>query len=190
MKPVILGFAGSIASGKSTLSIEVASSLGWQRVSFGDYVQTVAQRQGLGESREALQAVGATLVNQGMEQFCRAVLAQVDWEPGQPLVVDGIRHAEILSTLRRLVAPSELFLVFVAVNDSTREARLIERGLTHREQWQQFEAHSTETQVQTVLRAIADFTVDSTQKIEELVKEIVKWVQQLSSTIERGDYHF
>lgn len=185
MKSFILGFAGSIASGKSTLSIEVASSLGWQRVSFGDYVRTVAQRQGLGESREVLQAVGATLVNQGMEQFCKAVLAQVDWEPGQPLVVDGIRHAEILSTLRRLVAPSELLLVFVAVNKSTREARLIERGLTHQEtlylrqeQWQQFEAHSTEAQVQTVLRAIADFTVDSTQKIEELVKEIVMWVQQ------------
>lgn len=183
MKPIVLGFAGSIASGKSTLSIEVASSLGWQRVGFGDYVRTVAQRQGLGESREVLQTIGATLVNQGIEQFCGAVLKQVDWEPGQPLVVDGIRHAEIVSTLRRLVAPSELLLVFVAVNESTREARLIERGLTHREQWRQFEAHSTEAQVQTVLREMADFTADSTQKIEELVKEIVTWVQQLREEI-------
>lgn len=176
MKPIVLGFAGSIASGKSTLSTEVASSLSWQRVGFGDYVRTVAQRQGLGESREVLQAVGASLLNQGIEQFCGAVLKQVDWAPGQPLVVDGIRHAEIVSTLRRLVAPSELLLVFVTVNESTREARLIERGLTHREQWQQFEAHSTEAQVQTVLREMADFTADSTQKIEELVKEIVTWV--------------
>lgn len=178
MKPIVLSFAGSIASGKSTLSIEVASSLGWQRVSFGDYVRTVAQRQGLGESREVLQAVGATLVNQGMEQFCRAVLAQVNWQPRQPLVVDGIRHAEVVSALRRLVAPSKLLLVFVAVNESTREARLIERGLTHQEQWQQFETHSTEAQVQTVLREMANLTVDSTRKIEELVKEIVMWVQQ------------
>jgi dephospho-CoA kinase len=178
MKPIILGFAGSIASGKSTLSNEVASSLGWQRVSFGDYVRTVAQRQELGESREVLQAVGASLVKQGMEQFCRAVLAQVDWEPGQPLVIDGIRHAEIVSTLRRLVAPFELLLVFVAVNESTRKARLVERGLTDYKLRQQFEAHSTEAQVQTVLREMADYTADSTKKIEELVKEIVTWVQQ------------
>jgi dephospho-CoA kinase len=183
MKPIVLGFAGSIASGKSTLSIEVASSLGWQRVGFGDYVRTVAQRQGLGESREVLQAVGATLVNQGIEQFCGAVLKQVDWKPGQPLVVDGIRHAEIVSTLRRLVAPSELLLVFVSVNESTRKTRLIERGLTHREQWQQIEAHSTEAQVQTVLPGIANLNVDSTQKIEELVKEIVTWVQQQKEEI-------
>jgi dephospho-CoA kinase len=74
MKPIVVGFAGSIASGKSTLSIEVASSLEWQRVSFGDYVRTVAQSQGLGDSREMLQAVGASLINQGMEQFCKAVL--------------------------------------------------------------------------------------------------------------------
>lgn len=178
MKPIVLGFAGSIASGKSTLSIDVALSLGWQRVSFGDYVRTVAQRQELGESREVLQAVGESLVKKGIEQFCRAVLAQVDWEPGQPLVIDGIRHGETVSILRWLVAPSELLLVFVAVNESTRKTRLAERGLTDYELRQQFEKHSTEAQVRTVLRGMADFTVDSTRKIEELVKEIVTWVQQ------------
>ncbi|MFH7026652.1 MAG: AAA family ATPase [Heteroscytonema crispum UTEX LB 1556] len=178
MKPVVLGFAGSIASGKSTLSIEVALSLKWQRVSFGDYVRTVAQRQGLGESREVLQIVGASVVNQGIEQFCSSVLAQVNWKPGQPLVVDGIRHAEVVSTLHRLVTPSKLLLVFVAVNESIREARLIEKGLTYCEDLQHIETHSTEVQVQTVLSKMADFTVDSTRKIEELVKEIVTWVQQ------------
>ncbi len=177
MKPIVVGFAGSIASGKSTLSIEVASSLEWQRVSFGDYVRTVAQSQGLGDSREVLQAVGASLINQGMEQFCKAVLAQVNWQPGQPMVVDGIRHAEIIPVLRQIVTPLDFRLVFVGVNESIREARLVERGLSDRQQWQQFEAHSTEAQVQTVLPAMADLTVDSTRKIEDLVLEIVGWIQ-------------
>jgi dephospho-CoA kinase len=178
MNPIVLGFAGSIASGKSTLSIEVASSLGWQRVSFGDYVRTVAQCQGLGESREVLQAVGAALIDQGIEQFCSSVLAQGHWKPGQPLVVDGFRHAEVVSVLRRLIAPSYLLLVFVAVNESIRETRLIERGLIQYEELQQIEAHSTEAQVQTVLLGMADLTVDSTSTIEELVKKIVTWVHQ------------
>ncbi|MFB2836539.1 AAA family ATPase [Floridanema evergladense] len=178
MKPIVVGFAGSIASGKSTLSIEVASSLEWQRVSFGDYVRTVAQSQGLGDSREALQAVGASLINQGMEQFCKAVLAQVNWQPGQPLVVDGIRHAEIIPVLRQIVTPLDFRLVFVGVNESIREARLVERGLSDRQQWQLLEAHSTEAQVQTALPAMADLTVDGTRKIEDLVLEIVGWIKQ------------
>jgi len=178
MKPVVLGFSGSIASGKSTLSIEVALSLGWQRVSFGDYVRTVAKHQGLGESREVLQTVGASLLNQGIEQFCSSVLAQVNWKPGQPLVVDGIRHAEVVSTLYRLVTPSKLLLVFLAVNESIREARLIEKRLSYGEYLHQIEMHSTEVQVQTVLPKMADLTVDSNRKVQELVKEIVTWVQQ------------
>ena len=178
MKPIVLGFAGSIASGKSTLSIEVAKALGWQRVSFGDYVRTVANCQGLRESREVLQAVGASLINQGVEQFCKSVLEQLNWKPGQPLVVDGIRHAEVVLTLRRLVAPSEFLLIFVMVNESTRETRLIEKGLTHWGQLQQIEAHSTEVQVQTVLLEMADLTVDNTREIKELVEEILMWVNQ------------
>lgn len=176
MKPIVLGFAGSIASGKSTLSIAVASALGWQRVSFGDCVRAVAQNQGLGDSREVLQAVGASLINQGWEQFCKAVLAQSNWEPGQPLIVDGIRHAEIVPIMRLIVAPWDFRLVFVAVNESIREARLLERGLSDRQQWQQLEAHSTEAQVQAVLPEMADLTADSTRKIEDLVLEIVTWV--------------
>ncbi|MFP5274121.1 AAA family ATPase [Coleofasciculus sp.] len=177
MKPLVLGFSGKIASGKSILSTEVASCLGWQRVSFGDYVRSVAQRQGLGESREALQAVGVSLVDQGMEQFCRSVLSQVNWKPGQPLVVDGIRHAGIVPILRQIVAPLKLSLIFIAVNESTRNARLMDRGLTNWEQQQQIETHSTEAQVQTVLPAIADLTVDGNRTIEELVVEIVRWIQ-------------
>lgn len=176
MKPIVLGFAGSIASGKSTLSIAVASALGWQRVSFGDYVRTVAQNQGLGDSREVLQAVGASLINQGREQFCKAVLAQINWEPGQPLIVDGIRHAEIVPIMRQIVDPWDFRLIFVVVDESIREARLLERGLSDRQQWQQLEAHSTEAQVQAVLPEMADFAVDSTRKIEDLVLEIVTWV--------------
>jgi dephospho-CoA kinase len=176
MKPIVLGFAGSIASGKSTLSIAVASALGWQRVSFGDYVRTVARNQGLGDSREVLQAVGASLINQGQEQFCKAILAQSNWEAGQPLIVDGIRHAEIVPIMRQIVDPWDFRLVYIVVNEPIREARLLERGLNDRQQWQQFEAHSTESQVQALLPEMADLTLDSTRKIEDLVLEIVTWV--------------
>jgi dephospho-CoA kinase len=94
------------------------------------------------------------------------------------MVVDGIRHAEIIPVLRQIVTPLDFRLVFVGVNESIREARLVERGLSDRQQWQQLEAHSTEAQVQTVLLTMADLTVDGTRKIQDLVLEIVGWIKQ------------
>ena len=180
-KPLVLAFAGRIASGKSTLSTGVARALGWPRVSFGDSVRQVARRRGLEESRAVLQEVGATLIAQGWEAFCHAVLGQVAWAPGQPLIVDGIRHAEALEVLRQLVAPSELRLVFIAVNEPTRATRLRQREIPDRETVQRVEEHSTEAQVGTVLPGMADFLVDGARPLEGLLQEIVRWVQQHTS---------
>jgi adenylate kinase family enzyme len=178
MRPIVLGFAGQIASGKSTLSKEISQYLNWERVSFGDYVRTVARSQGQNESREVLQEIGFSLINQGMEKFCHSVLAQVNWKPGQPLVIDGIRHSEIVSILHQIVAPLEFRLVFISVARPIRNTRLIERGSTHYQNHQNIEVHSTEVQVQTLLPTIADLTLDGTQKTEELIQEVVIWMQK------------
>lgn len=182
-KSLVVAFAGSIANGKSTLSGGVAKLLGWPRVGFGDYVRHVARSQGLDSSREVLQEVGATLIDQGWEEFCRAVLRQVPWEPGRPLIVDGIRHTEAVDVLRQLVAPSELLLVFIAVDVLTRKARLHQRGMTDHEYLQRVDVHPTEAQVWTVLSSVADLTVDGTRPMDDLLSEIVIWIQQHVSTM-------
>jgi len=177
MKPIVLGFAGSIASGKSTLSSKVAEALHWPRVSFGDYVRSVARLRGFPELREVLQAVGAELVEDDIEQFCRAVLAQVNWQPGQPLVIDGIRHVAVLTALRQLVAPMELYLIFIVVDESVRAVRLLERGKSNPTSYQLLELNSTEQQVKGYLENMADLVVDSTCSIEEATKEVTSWLQ-------------
>src|SRR5438105_3821546 len=116
MKSVVLGVAGKIASGKSTLSTAFAETVGWPHASFGDYVRSVAREQGLDPSnRETLQKIGASLVDRDCEAFCRDVLAEADWKPGQPLVIEGIRHAEVKDALERLVSPSKFVLTYLLV---------------------------------------------------------------------------
>ena len=178
MKPVVLAFSGSIASGKSTLSRAVAETLDWPYVSFGDFVRTVAQSRGLGDSREALQEVGVSLIREGWTQFCRSVLNQITWRPGQPLVVDGIRHIEAVSELQKLVAPSEFLLVFVETSNPIREARLRTRKVADGEKLQHIESHSTEAQVKVFLAGMANLAVDGTQPIEELVQNVIFWLQK------------
>ena len=178
VKPLVVAFAGRMGSGKSTLSMGIAKALRWPWVSFGDYIRHVARSRGLDCSRETLQYVGSTLIDQGWEGFCRAVLMQVNWEPGQPLVIDGIRHAEAVAALRQLVTPSKLVLVFITVNDPVREARLRQRGVIDREQLRRAEEHPIEVQVGTVLPEMADLTVDGARPVEDLLQETVSWIRQ------------
>ena len=59
LEPLVIGFAGRIGSGKSTLSSEVAERLGWRRASFGDYLRTVAKSSGLDEFERGAAVLGS-----------------------------------------------------------------------------------------------------------------------------------
>lgn len=179
MSASLLCFAGKKGSGKSTISSLVADALGWPRVGFGDYVREVARQIGHNSiTTEELQAIGASLVEEGTGKFCRSVLSWVNWKPEQSLVVDGIRHAEILEELRRLAAPNNVFLVFVAVDDSVRETRLLERDGRKPEELKAIEKHSTETQVKAILPSMADLIVDGNRTDSEIADEVLRWIRQ------------
>ena len=177
MKPFVLAFSGSIGSGKSTLSLSLAQALNWPYVSFGNYVRSVALLRRLGESREILQEVGESLIQEGWEQFCKSVLAQATWKPGEPLVVDGIRHIEALEMLRLLVVPSELLLIHIMVNELTRQARLDKRSPDDYAKMERIEDHSTEVQVKSQLPQIADLIVSGEKPTDDSIREILIWIQ-------------
>jgi len=177
MTPIVLAFAGGLGSGKSTVSSAVARELGWPRTSFGAYVRAIARVRGLNaRAREVQQEVGEQLVREECESFCRAVLAHPRWQRGQPLVVDGIRHVEVLERLQQMVAPQAVRLVFIDVTDEERAARLHDKGVDDPAQLQRIESHSTETQVHTVLPHMADKVVDGDRPIDVVVREVVSWV--------------
>jgi dephospho-CoA kinase len=177
MKPAALAFSGSIASGKSTIAAAVADAFHWPCVSFGNYVRFVARSQGLVESREVLQEIGADLVEKDVAEFSRAVLAQADWQPGQSIVIDGIRHVTVLASLRKLVAPTKLFLVFVETDKATRSARLFDRDAINLEIHQHLELHSTEQQVKSTLAKMSDLLIYSTHSPEVLAQQITHWLE-------------
>jgi dephospho-CoA kinase len=178
MTPIILAFAGGVGSGKSAVSSAVARELGWPRTSFGAYVRAIAQVRGRNaRAREVQQEIGEQLVRDECEIFCRAVLSHPRWQRGQPLVVDGIRHVEVLERLQQMVAPQVVRLVFIDVADEERAARLHDRGGDDPGQLRRIESHSTETQVRTVLPHMADKVVDGDRPIDAVVREVVSWVR-------------
>lgn len=181
MNSVVIGFTGRIASGKSTLSALVAESLQMKTpVSFGDYVRSVTAYLGLAARREVWQEVGDLLVKYP-EVFCKNVLAQVKYKAGQPLVIEGIRHKEIVEELRRQVAPARLLIVYVHVSEGSIESNLQVEGNSEQEVLELVQ-HPTEAQVPTILWGLADKIIDNSRhrSPQEVCEEIIDWLRKFA----------
>jgi len=173
---IVVGFAGGIGSGKTSLSQAVALDLYWPWVSFGDYVRSVAANRGSSPDRRSLQLVGESLIQEGWSTFCAGVLNQANWKPGQDLVVDGVRHAAGVRALRSLVTPSQFCLVGILLDPVKRWER--EGGLTNIDAplIRSIEGHSTEAEVGSKVMALADLVVDGSRPLEELIPEVANWL--------------
>lgn len=125
--PALIAISGPIGSGKTTLAALLSQRLGWPRAAYGDVVRDEAARLGLSHDRECLQQVGAQLIAAGWEPFTRQVLAREDWTSGKPVIIDGVRHQEAVTTLRVLTTPLPVVVVYLDIPASYGIARARQR---------------------------------------------------------------
>lgn len=174
-----MAFSGSIASGKTTISKQTASVLGWKYGSFGDFIRKEAARRGADPgARETLQEIGQELIEKGWEKFCWAVLKDAGWQKDESLALDGIRHQEALATIRTIVSPLPTYLIYVQVNEVSRTKRLLDKKINANE-LVRFEQHSTEQQVKNKLLDVSDLVINGAKPLDDSVKTVINW---LSST--------
>lgn len=170
---LVAAFAGRIGAGKSSVSAAFAADLGWKFASFGAFVRKTATERGMDLSRESLQAVGAELEAKDAALFCRAVLDDAGWNAGESVVVEGIRHVRILDTLKSLVAPKPVFLVYLEAPEELRRNRLQERGVREAQYLERAESHSTERDVIAELPQLADLVLSTEgAEVADLVRQI------------------
>jgi len=173
----ILLFGGPSKSGKTTLGRKLAQDLCVPFASFGDFVRKEAKRRGLSDpSREQLQVTGLSLATTDMAAFCRAVLEDGGFVPGQGLVVDGIRHFSAVSTLRALVPDQPLKVVYL---ESSGEGR-VGRSLLSRAQLETLDSHAVESET-VAIRNIADFVLNTSGSVDESFSRLRTWVVQQST---------
>ncbi len=179
MDNIVIGFAGPIGSGKSTLSRLVSRKLRWPLASFGTYVRKAAQVYGFDKSRKGLQLTGDFLINRGWKSFCEEVLADANWRPGSNLIIEGIRHIEAIKMLENIMTPAQIFLIYVSLGDPERKIRLKASNNEEYLKLEEIELHPTEQQVRTALFDRANFVVDNSRPVDKVVEEIVSWVGSL-----------
>lgn len=118
--------------------------------------------------------MGEELEGADVNRFCRAVVDWAEWRPGSSLVIDGIRHVQVLENLRSLVKPTPLILVFVETDDSRRTSRLAERGEGEGEDARLglVESHSTEQDVLESLPKLADVRLAADDSTDSAVERL------------------
>lgn len=173
---MLLCISGKINSGKTTFAEELSQRVEWPKVSFGDFVRKEARKSGLDSSRKTLQELGESLLNHDIEFFCQSVLAQANWIHKMPLIVEGVRHQEVLDTLREIAAPERVVLIYITTEDSVRFSRI-----SANEQEVTDEKHSTETQVQDILLNNADVVISNNDSVEKAVSEAIVWIKNETS---------
>ena len=171
----IICVSGVPGSGKTTLAKAVSTHIGCAYGSFGGYVRHCAKRRGLTADRATLQQLGQDLVVKSPRQFCEAVIGWLKWQPGSELLLDGLRHESVLDAMIEAVRPTAVRLLYVDVSADTQRSRLRERDATS--DIAGLMSDVTERDVQTKLRARADFIVRGEGRIEAIVAQVSTWMQ-------------
>jgi dephospho-CoA kinase len=171
--PIVLALAGGRGSGKTSVSADLTTRLNAERTSFGGYLRSEAHRLGLESTTESLQDLGQRLVSTNPAEFAANVLQSAGWNKKGVLIIDGIRHIEILKALRSLLDPIPLRLVLLKVDSELRKERLRERG-DDISMFECLDAAPTEVQIFSALPAAADLVVDGSLSVEEISDIIMK----------------
>jgi dephospho-CoA kinase len=176
MKPLFV-FCGPIGSGKSSVSKLFAKQIGAKWNSFGNATREIAGERDVPNKREELQELGAHLIERERELFCKKALAPVLGNGEGYGVIDGLRHADVLHELRALVNPRKIICIYVDVSPEIRLERVRKRDGLDAEGLSKLDSHSTEVQVKTELRKLADFIADNNGTSEVCASQILKWAK-------------
>jgi Fic family protein len=172
----IIAFSGAFASGTGAVSGAVAERLGWTHVRFSDFIRREAERIGRDpDDRRVLQTLGQQLVQERLEEFVQSVLALAAWTPGQNLILDGLRHAEVHVELRKQLGPETgLHVVHLEMKPELRADRAKSVEGIDAAMFATYDGHVTEAQIERVLPAYAELILDAAQDRDKLIELVLR----------------
>jgi cytidylate kinase len=173
---MIIAFGGSSQTGKTTLARRLADFLSCKFVSFGDYVRSEARKRGTAApTRANLQDLGQELIQTDVLAFCRNVLDTVEFSPGEPLVIDGVRHREALDAISKVSCGESITLIYLHAPIEVRAAR---KGDQRGESDGPVDTHPVESQTNSEIRNMASLVVDASGDVDQVFRRITNWIRE------------
>lgn len=178
----VIVVSGKIASGKTTLVSYLVKEFGIPSTGFGKYLKSVAIERGLPDDRQTLQQLGQNLVENNVDAFCQAVLKNAGWPENKRLIVDGVRHQVVLDSLKKIIDPIKLVLIFVALDDSSRNNRMIDRGREGEQALSIADKDKTEIELSDLAK-LADLTIDGSTSLNVNKNLIQQYLSTMNSNL-------
>lgn len=172
-----IAICGHIGSGKSTLANALASTFGWDAVSFGRYVKAVADARGLGSARQTLQDLGQGLITEAGEDRFLGVMLQF-YHPTSPVqLLDGVRHVAMVDAIRRHY--DAVLVVCLMLDDRIRYKRYAARAdePVAYARFLTWKDHPVEREIERVCQH-AELRLDATQPIADMVTVVAGALRQ------------
>jgi cytidylate kinase len=168
----IIAFSGLPQTGKTTLARLLARELQCKFVSFGDFVRQEALNRGiLNATRQDLQNLGQSLVTGNVRDFCRRVLGTVEFSAGEQIVLDGVRHKEVLEEISELTERQPIKLVLLVASEKTRRNR-------SPQDIDFIDSHRVESEVKAQFRSIADLVIETDNDEAEALGTLLDWIRK------------
>jgi hypothetical protein len=104
--------------------------------------------------------------------FCLQVLETVKFAPGEQIVLDGVRHKEVLASLTVISPLQEIRLIYLAAAVETRKART-----SSTTELTIIDSHKVESQTNTELKALADFVIYTEGTADQSFSRLLSWIR-------------
>ena len=165
---LIIGIAGKMGSGKTSLAKKLALLANGNLISFGAFIKKEAKTYNISPLRKNLQNFGERLIETlGYELFVKKSL-NLDNFNSDLLIIDGIRHLGVWKEI--LNYSNNCYLIFLDIPEKIRIKRLINRENLNRDEILGQMNHKMEINIKN-LKNFAQITFQE-ESINFYVKEI------------------
>jgi dephospho-CoA kinase len=170
-KPVLVGFAGPIGSGKTSAAKYLRDRHGFQYIRYSQVLRGWATPPGSG--RAELREIGWEVMSGGRQRdLNQRLIDQLD--PGRSAAIDGMRHITDYESLSSTFG-SAFEMIFLEARDEERYNRLTSRFRTH-DEFLAADQHPVEAGA-SALRPLAALVLNNDGSLEELYAELEMWLR-------------
>lgn len=177
MAKLIVGLAGEMGCGKGTATKYIVEKYKGSSHRFSTVLRNILDSLYLEKSRENIACLSRILrENFGEDAFAKAMHNDVENDPAEIVVIDGIRRIEDIKRLKDL---PHFKLIYIETSLEKRYARLIERSENSGDSAKTFEQFKKEHELNSEIAIIglekyANYVIKNDEQVEDLYLHVDK----------------